>query len=460
VNLEQLRARRGEIVKELKAILELAKAENREITAEEEKRFTALETEETRVKASIARLERVAASESELAQPTREAPLERPDPSAGRPPAVHIREERPYSLFRLFNAQVSGRWSEARVEQRIGDLLTERLGPPLESRSVHVPYRALLPLARQAELDRKDPLERHLMREHRISHPAGDLLEKRDVDSTTGASLIAVDLAVSEFIELLRNEASVVAAGARMLPNLVGTLDIPRQNAAATGGWIATETGSPSESNLTTDKITLAPKTFGVRQEITRRMSKQASPGAEDLVREDIRQVIGIGIDLGAISGSGASGQPTGITVISGTGSVACAGALTATLANILAFETALGTANALRGRPSWLMRSAARGALKSTAKAANVVAGFLMEMNGEMNGYRSFVTEQAPASAATGAIIFGNFAELLIGMWGVLDLFADPYTLGNSGGIVVRGFQDLDIGIRHAASFARSTVF
>jgi len=399
---------------------------------------------------------RVRSLEAELeTAPTRHPPLEMPDPTLGglfpaaRAPAVHTRSSQPYSLLNVVRAQISGNRRDAPVELRVSDQLNERLGPPDDPRRIHIPYRALLPIKRQLELDRAEPLERHLER-----------MERRDVDSTTGASLIAVDLAVDEFIELLRNDAMVIKAGARTLPGLVGTLDIPRQNAAAAGGWIATETGSPSEGNLTTDKVTLAPKTFGVRTEITRRMMKQSTPGAEDLVREDIRNVIGVAMDSGAINGSGASGQPTGLLLVSGVGTVTHAGALTATLANMLEYESDLGTGNALRGRPAFMLRSAARAALKATAKAANVAAGFLMEADGKINGYDSFVNEQVPASGAAGAIIFGNWAEILIGFWGVLDLFADPYTLGNSGGNVIRGFLDCDIAVRHAASFTKSATF
>jgi HK97 family phage major capsid protein len=438
VTLEQLRARRAEIVRELGAILAAAQAGNREITADEETRFSALEAEETRTKAQIARLERVAAAEAELAAPTREAPLERPDPAAGRAPAVHTREDRPYSLVQLFRAQISGDWRDAQVEQRMGDQLREIHGQePHDGRSCFVPYRALLPSKRQREIE---------------------ALERRDVTAATAASLVATDLVPEEFIELLRNEAMIVRAGARMLPNLVGNIDIGRQNAAAVGGWIATEGGVSVEGQLTTDKITLTPKTFALYQELTRKILKQSTPGIEDLVRDDIRQVVGLGIDAAALNGTGASGQPTGILVLAGTSTVTH-GAGLVTWANALEYESDLGSSNALRGNLAWMMRSSVRAVVKATAKASGTVAGFVMEPDGSMNGFPSFVTEQMPALGTTGALLFGNFAEVLIGMWGVLDLFADPYTLGTSGGVVVRGFQDIDIGVRHAASFSKSLV-
>jgi len=451
VTLAQLRAKRDEIIKRMRDRLKAAETESRDLTEDEDKAWKADRAELEPILASIHRLEETDRLEAEASRSTRSTPppQERPDPSAGRAPAAVVKPTGTYSILNVLRASSSRNMREAAYEQRISDMLSERFGPAADERAFRIPYRALLPLSRQRELDKQGTLEAEL------AAP-----ERRDVDSTGAASLIAVDQAAEDFIELLRNEAMVVRAGARMLPGLVGTLDIPRQNAAAAGGWIATETGSPAEGQLTTDKVTLSPKTFGVRTEITRKMLKQATPAAEELVREDIRRVIGLAVDLAAISGSGAAGQPQGIIGSTGVGGVVHGGALTATLANILEYESDLGAANALNGRLAWMMRPAARAALKATPKAAGVASGFLMEMDGTMNGYPSFVTQQAPASASAGAILFGNFAEVLIGMWGVLDLFGDPYTLGNSGGMVVRGFQDIDIGIRHGASFSASSVF
>jgi HK97 family phage major capsid protein len=414
------------IGKHLKALLAKAKADGRTVGEADLDYIAALEAD--------------VAEAREAATSTRTTPPPQPipDPSGGRAPAGHIRQPeggRSYQLMRLLRAQGSGDFREARIEMRTHDELRERHGEPHHERALHVPYRALLPIARQLEL------------------------ERRDVDSTGAGSLISTDLAAEDFIELLRNQAAVVAAGARMLPGLVGNVDIPRQNAAAAGGWIATETGAPSEGQLTTDVVSLVPKTFGMRTEITRKILKQSTPAAEDLVREDMRRVIGLALDLAAISGSGASGQPTGITVASGTSVVTHSSALSATLANILEYESDLGTANA-PPRRAFIMRSAAKAVLKSSIKHATAAAGFLMEPDGSVNGNPSFVTEQAPASGASGAILCGAFEDLLVGMWGVLDLFSDPYTLGNSGGMVVRGFQDIDIGIRHAASFCKSATF
>ncbi|MCC8369474.1 MAG: phage major capsid protein [Rickettsia endosymbiont of Oxypoda opaca] len=69
----------------------------------------------------------------------------------------------------------------------------------------------------------------------------------------------------------------------------------------------------------------------------------------------------------------------------------------------------------------------------------------------GYLNGYRVGTTNQMPADT----LLFGNFADLIIWQWGVLDVLVDPYALGTSGGIRIRLMQDIDIAIRHVESFA-----
>lgn len=58
-------------------------------------------------------------------------------------------------------------------------------------------------------------------------------------------------------------------------------------------------------------------------------------------------------------------------------------------------------------------------------------------------------------SSGVCSAIIFGNFADLIIGMWGGLDLTVDPYSNSTTGTVRVVALQDVDIAVRHAESFS-----
>ena len=60
-------------------------------------------------------------------------------------------------------------------------------------------------------------------------------------------------------------------------------------------------------------------------------------------------------------------------------------------------------------------------------------------------------MSNQVPAKY----ILFGNWADLILGYWGGLDINTDTATLSTSGGVRVVTLQDIDVAIRHAESFA-----
>ena len=53
-----------------------------------------------------------------------------------------------------------------------------------------------------------------------------------------------------------------------------------------------------------------------------------------------------------------------------------------------------------------------------------------------------------------SGDVFFGNFADLLVGMWGGLEITVDPYTHSTKGRLRIVAMQDVDFLVRRAASF------
>ena len=58
-------------------------------------------------------------------------------------------------------------------------------------------------------------------------------------------------------------------------------------------------------------------------------------------------------------------------------------------------------------------------------------------------------------ATGKCSAILYGNWSDAVIAMWGGLDIMLDPYALATSGGRRVIALQDVDFNVRHLASFA-----
>lgn len=293
-------------------------------------------------------------------------------------------------------------------------------------------------------------------------------VQQRDLTKGTpadGGYAVQTSVLGGSFIELLRNKLCLEAMGATTLTGLVGDIAIPSQTGAAQSYWLAENT-APAESQQVLGQVALTPKTVGAFTDISRKLLLQSSIDVEQLVRNDLAAVIALAIDYAGINGSGAGNQPRGILNTAGIGSVAGgANGAAPTWANIIALETAVAVANADVGKLGYCTNTKVRGTLKTTQKATYLP--FIWE-NGDapgegiVNGYRACATNQVPSNLTKGtsagvcsALIFGNFADWIIALWGALDILVDPYTGGAAGTIRVRMLQEVDEAPRRVASFA-----
>jgi hypothetical protein len=183
----------------------------------------------------------------------------------------------------------------------------------------------------------------------------------------------------------------------------------------------------------------------------------QDSIGAEAMLMNDIVKAINDKLEstiFGKVAGSAT--QPAGFFASAPTvnGSVS--------FANIVALETAVDAANAAVGNLCYITNATGRGLLKKTVKVANQ-ASYLMETDGKMNGYPVMVTNHIASALQVGAneegLIFGNFADLLIGQWGAIDLTVDPYTAAKTADIIITVNAYFDAVTRRSASFKTGSI-
>jgi HK97 family phage major capsid protein/HK97 family phage prohead protease len=289
-------------------------------------------------------------------------------------------------------------------------------------------------------------------------------VQRRDLNVTTataGGNLVATDLLGGSFIDALRNAMVIDRMGTRMLTGLVGNIAIPRLSGTGTAYWVAENT-APTESDQTIAQVTMSPKTVGAFTDISRRLLLQSSIDVEAMVQNDLASILGLAIQQAAINGSGASNQPSGIltrvtaSVIGGTNGAA------PTWANIVQLESDVAVSNADVGTLGYLTNARVRGKLKTTSKVSGQNGFVWDDGDTPMNGYRTAVTNAVPSNLVKGtsgstcsAIVFGNFADLVIGMWGSLDLMVDPYTGSTAGTVRVVALQDVDVQLRNVVSFA-----
>jgi HK97 family phage major capsid protein/HK97 family phage prohead protease len=290
-------------------------------------------------------------------------------------------------------------------------------------------------------------------------------VQKRDLvqgTPTAGGNLVQTDLLAGNFIDALRNAMVLSGLGVRMLTGLQGQIAIPKLTGAATAYWVAENT-APTESQQTVGQVTMSPKTVGAFTDISRRLINQSSLDVEAMVQNDIATVLGLAIQQAAISGSGASNQPSGLLTLVTPGVIGGTNGLAPTWAHQVALETAVAVANADVSSLAYLTNAKVRGKLKSTEKATGTTGNFIWsEGSTPINGYQTAITNAVPSNLVKGtsgavcsAILFGNFSDLIIGMWGGLDLMVDPYTGSTAGTIRVVALQDVDVAVRNVESFA-----
>jgi HK97 family phage major capsid protein len=275
---------------------------------------------------------------------------------------------------------------------------------------------------------------------------------QRDLTVGTAASagdLVFTDARPGSFIELLRNRLALNTLGVTMLTGLNGPVAIPRQTAGATAYWVA-EKGAPSESNPQVDQVNMTPKTLGAYTEFSRRLLLQSSIDVETMVRNELATVIALEIDRAALYGTGTSSQPQGLKFVTGINTENF-GAASPTYAELVAMETSINADNADIGAMSYLTNSTRYGAFKTTSKIGSE-AQFVLEPGGTVNGYPVVRSNQV----ASGDVFFGVWNQMLMGMWGALDLQVNPYALDTSGGVRVVALQDVDVAVRHPESFTR----
>ncbi|KJV81253.1 phage major capsid protein, HK97 family [Rickettsia hoogstraalii str. RCCE3] len=341
---------------------------------------------------------------------------------------MNDKEARSFSIVKAIKTAVAGNWRGAELEREASSEVSKRIGR--EPASFFIPADVML---EQNNYERKD-------------------LQK--LVNTAGGYLVSTDYLSGNFIELLRNKMLVRQMGAKVMSGLHGDIAIPKQTGGATAFWVA-EGESPQKSQQTFGQVTLSPKSIAAYTDFSRKLILQASPDIEQLVREDLATTIALEIDRAAILGSGKGAEPLGI-LNHKISKVNIADDEQIDFGKIVDLESSIASKNADIGSLGYLCNAALRGHLKQTEKADGT-AQFIWESYskesgfGYLNGYKVDTTNQMPADT----LLFGNFADLIIGQWGVLDVLVDPYALGTSGGIRIRLMQDIDIAIRHPESFA-----
>lgn len=335
-------------------------------------------------------------------------------------------EVKQFSLARAIKACADKDWKEAQFELDCVKEVARKMNKAPDPQKFLVPFEVL-------------------------QRPVDVSRSKRDLTVGTvgdGGYLVSTDNV--GFIEILRNRSVAFNLGVRRLSGLNGNVTVPRQTGAATPIWLANEASTATESKQAFTQMALTPKTVAAYTEISRLLLLQGSPSVEGIVTDDLAAVVAIAADLSVLNGSGVSGQPTGIIQTAGIGSVS---GTTLAYAGVLEFQTDVAANNVIPVAGGYVTTPVVAGKMMARSRFSNTDTPLWVGniWDGQMAGFRGMSSNQMP----TDSMLFGDWQEVVVGEWGVLEVEVNPYANFQAGIIGVRAMYSLDVGVRRPFAFA-----
>lgn len=282
-----------------------------------------------------------------------------------------------------------------------------------------------------------------------------------------GGALVGTELLAGSFIDMLRNQSALMQSGITTLTGLTGNVDIPRKTAASTHYWVG-EDVDVTASDAMFGLISSTPKTIGVRVPVSRRAMSQTTPDIETLVRADMAESLALGVDASGLYGTGSSGQPMGLSSVTGIGAVTFGGGASQVYppslgsgthdsgdwADYIDLQAACQAANVNTANSRYIMNAITRAGGMKTLRAAAAGSDYIVSDANTIAGYPVVMSNQVQSND----VFFGDFSDLVFATWSGLDIVVDPFTQSAKGQVIFTVMQDVDWVCRRAQSFARGT--
>lgn len=261
--------------------------------------------------------------------------------------------------------------------------------------------------------------------------------------ATAGQEIVAEDKRA--ILPPLVDKLIFSQAGATFMPGLVGNVSIPSY-AGTSVAWKG-EVVTAVDGGGAFTEVTFTPKRLTGFINVSKTFLAQDGVGAERLLLDNIANAVARLLEKTILGPATVHADyPSGIGYKLNTANATTKAVLTGatiTWAKMVGIESAVDTSNALQGNLAYMTNSIGRGLLKTVDKGtANDTGDYLMSEDNMINGYPCYVTNSIVSTYGTGGdgnmVVFGNWADLMIGQWGGYDITVDPYSAAKTNQVVI----------------------
>lgn len=303
--------------------------------------------------------------------------------------------------------------------------------------------------ARAARLARNMP-SRGLHIPHDAPH------KRAALTTTTGAGGISPQVYPTIF-DALQSALVLSNLGVNVL-SLDGPTKLPLANSATS--YFVTEGNAPADGSPSLGALSLNLKTAAAKGSLTRQMIYSTNLNTQAFMVDYLIRAIALRIQIGFIAGTGAGGQPKGLTAYTDTVNLIdmTTNGSALTRAKLLAFVAPVADSNAA-GEAKWLANSKTTSKLEATAAEAGYPVYLCDPVAKSIVGRPYLATDAVPSNltagstANTSALAYGVWSETVLALFSGIDLTVGE--VQDDGSIPVRVFQDMDCGILHGAAIS-----
>lgn len=404
----QLKQQRAAVLRAQQEILDKAKAENRDFTAEEQAKLDAKDQEVEDFDKQIETAEKNEAREDRIAAMTARS-VGQGFHGGDLGESSEQREvnniQKRFSFTKAVREAAAGKLEG--VEKEVNDMALQ------EAASLKLDFKST---------DRSFSIPSYMMRATTQS-VTGDA-------GAFGGALVPTDIRmVNDFVPKLFLEE----LGANFLTGLTGNVKFPINKSFELDWLEENEEVTLKASEF--DGPTLKPKRAAAGVMISNQLMLQSSVDVEALIISNFRNAAKRAIERAAINGNGIK-QPLGLLNIPGINLSAVTAAKSPEYSDILELKGLVKDADSTDISLGFLSDNVLASVLEGVKKDAGS-GRFLLE-DGKLAGMKHVASSLVPELAGNHPLIYGDWSQMTVGQWGGANFTVDPYTKAGAGAVIV----------------------
>lgn len=419
MNSLEIKERKAILTEKAKTIIANCRAEGREMTEEETAEFEAAKAEIAKLKEQLAELEAKLKSYEVEDDTMDDEPMEMAgctDKDKNKRNinfSTKMKTNKKFSLMSAINEVVNNR-SFSPENQAVIDAARKEMRGVAYSGQIQIPFntnnRAAITVASE------------------------------------GADTVGIDLWDIE--KPLRAKSVLSAAGAKILTNLTGDVQIPVMSGSSC--YWEGEQAPAKDGNVTFSSVKLSPKRISAVIECSKTWLNQTSESVENILREDLINAINQKLEMTILGdGAGSSTEPSGM--FNGRNITEPID----TFAKLVNLEAQIEDAN-VTNPICYVASNKAKAAFRSMAKSSKNTQ--LVLEGGEVDGTPLYAT----SNCLQNGFIVGDFSQLAIAFWSNgVDIVIDGFSKADQNlvRIIANMYVDFAILRPEAFAFGKTTV-